>query len=157
MEVLATTNGGDGVRSAPIHCQTEQDGKLNVNFTKFNLSLKMNIVSHVSVNLFHSSRSASCCKSPRHGLRLNPCVMETTSAAKRCRNSLQCLYSSSKCGATSQQGMKITSDYPMNIIQTVNDSHPRRIVGTCISNKLLCNGLETWQVRLLGHCFNNHR
>uniref|UniRef100_A0A2A4JFW3 Down syndrome cell adhesion molecule-like protein Dscam2 n=1 Tax=Heliothis virescens TaxID=7102 RepID=A0A2A4JFW3_HELVI len=25
MEVLATTNGGDGVRSAPIHCQTEQD------------------------------------------------------------------------------------------------------------------------------------
>lgn len=27
MEVLATTNGGDGVRSAPIHCQTEQDGK----------------------------------------------------------------------------------------------------------------------------------
>lgn len=28
MEVLATTNGGDGVRSAPIHCQTEQDGKL---------------------------------------------------------------------------------------------------------------------------------
>ena len=26
MEVLATTNGGDGVRSAPIHCQTEQDG-----------------------------------------------------------------------------------------------------------------------------------
>lgn len=30
MEVLATTNGGDGVRSVPIHCQTEQDGeKLN--------------------------------------------------------------------------------------------------------------------------------
>lgn len=27
MEVLATTNGGDGVRSAPIHCQTEQDGE----------------------------------------------------------------------------------------------------------------------------------
>ncbi|KPI92824.1 Down syndrome cell adhesion molecule-like protein CG42256 [Papilio xuthus] len=25
MEVLATTNGGDGVRSAPIQCQTEQD------------------------------------------------------------------------------------------------------------------------------------
>ncbi|XP_059046528.1 cell adhesion molecule Dscam2 isoform X45 [Achroia grisella] len=25
MEVLATTNGGDGVRSTPIHCQTEQD------------------------------------------------------------------------------------------------------------------------------------
>ncbi|KAJ2950045.1 hypothetical protein O0L34_g11384 [Tuta absoluta] len=25
MEVLATTNGGDGVRAAPIHCQTEQD------------------------------------------------------------------------------------------------------------------------------------
>lgn len=29
MEVLATTNGGDGVRSAPIHCQTEQDGKIS--------------------------------------------------------------------------------------------------------------------------------
>lgn len=28
MEVLATTNGGDGVRSTPIHCQTEQDGEL---------------------------------------------------------------------------------------------------------------------------------
>lgn len=28
MEVLATTNGGDGVRSTPIHCQTEQDGKI---------------------------------------------------------------------------------------------------------------------------------
>lgn len=27
MEVLATTNGGDGVRSTPIHCQTEQDGR----------------------------------------------------------------------------------------------------------------------------------
>lgn len=26
MQVLATTSGGDGVRSAPIHCQTEQDG-----------------------------------------------------------------------------------------------------------------------------------
>uniref|UniRef100_A0AAG5D0N3 Down syndrome cell adhesion molecule-like protein Dscam2 n=1 Tax=Anopheles atroparvus TaxID=41427 RepID=A0AAG5D0N3_ANOAO len=25
MQVLATTSGGDGVRSAPIHCQTEQD------------------------------------------------------------------------------------------------------------------------------------
>ncbi|XP_060803989.1 cell adhesion molecule Dscam2 isoform X45 [Amyelois transitella] len=25
MEVLATTNGGDGVRASPIHCQTEQD------------------------------------------------------------------------------------------------------------------------------------
>ncbi|XP_053612853.1 cell adhesion molecule Dscam1 isoform X38 [Plodia interpunctella] len=25
MEVLATTNGGDGVRATPIHCQTEQD------------------------------------------------------------------------------------------------------------------------------------
>jgi hypothetical protein len=27
MQVLAFTSGGDGVRSAPIHCQTEQDGK----------------------------------------------------------------------------------------------------------------------------------
>lgn len=27
MQVLAFTNGGDGVRSSPIHCQTEQDGK----------------------------------------------------------------------------------------------------------------------------------
>ena len=25
---LATTSGGDGVRSAPIHCQTDQDSKL---------------------------------------------------------------------------------------------------------------------------------
>lgn len=25
MQVLAYTSGGDGVRSAPIHCQTEQD------------------------------------------------------------------------------------------------------------------------------------
>lgn len=30
MQVLATTSGGDGARSAPIHCQTEQDGKLNI-------------------------------------------------------------------------------------------------------------------------------
>lgn len=29
MQVLATTAGGDGVRSAPIHCQTEPDGKKN--------------------------------------------------------------------------------------------------------------------------------
>lgn len=28
MQVLATTAGGDGVRSVPIHCQTEPDGKL---------------------------------------------------------------------------------------------------------------------------------
>lgn len=28
MQVLAFTAGGDGVRSAPIHCQTEQDGEL---------------------------------------------------------------------------------------------------------------------------------
>ena len=28
MQVLATTSGGDGVRSPPIHCQTEQDGIL---------------------------------------------------------------------------------------------------------------------------------
>lgn len=27
MEVLAYTSGGDGVRTTPIHCQTEQDGK----------------------------------------------------------------------------------------------------------------------------------
>lgn len=27
MQVLAYTAGGDGVRSAPIHCQTEQDGE----------------------------------------------------------------------------------------------------------------------------------
>jgi hypothetical protein len=27
MQVLAFTSGGDGVRSPPIHCQTEQDGK----------------------------------------------------------------------------------------------------------------------------------
>lgn len=27
MQVLAFTSGGDGVKSAPIHCQTEQDGK----------------------------------------------------------------------------------------------------------------------------------
>lgn len=26
MQVLAYTSGGDGVKSAPIHCQTEQDG-----------------------------------------------------------------------------------------------------------------------------------
>jgi len=26
MQVLAFTNGGDGVRSSPIHCHTEQDG-----------------------------------------------------------------------------------------------------------------------------------
>lgn len=26
MEVLAYTSGGDGVRTTPIHCQTEQDG-----------------------------------------------------------------------------------------------------------------------------------
>lgn len=26
MQVLAFTSGGDGVRSTPIHCQTEQDG-----------------------------------------------------------------------------------------------------------------------------------
>ncbi|KAG4065278.1 hypothetical protein HA402_012720, partial [Bradysia odoriphaga] len=30
MQVLATTSGGDGVRSPPIHCQTEQDGKFSV-------------------------------------------------------------------------------------------------------------------------------
>lgn len=35
MEVLATTNGGDGVRSAPIHCQTEQDGKESFIFASF--------------------------------------------------------------------------------------------------------------------------
>jgi Fibronectin type III domain. len=29
MQVLAFTSGGDGVRSAPIHCQTEQDGMIN--------------------------------------------------------------------------------------------------------------------------------
>lgn len=28
MMVLAFTTGGDGVASSPIHCQTEQDGKL---------------------------------------------------------------------------------------------------------------------------------
>lgn len=28
MQVLAYTSGGDGVRSNPIHCQTEQDGNL---------------------------------------------------------------------------------------------------------------------------------
>lgn len=27
MEVLATTNGGDGVKAAPIYCQTEQDSE----------------------------------------------------------------------------------------------------------------------------------
>lgn len=27
MEILAYTSGGDGVRTTPIHCQTEQDGK----------------------------------------------------------------------------------------------------------------------------------
>jgi hypothetical protein len=27
MMVLAFTSGGDGVKSVPIHCQTEQDGK----------------------------------------------------------------------------------------------------------------------------------
>ena len=32
MQVLATTAGGDGVRSAPIHCQTEPDGKIFFNF-----------------------------------------------------------------------------------------------------------------------------
>ena len=26
MQVLAYTSGGDGVKSSPIHCQTEQDG-----------------------------------------------------------------------------------------------------------------------------------
>lgn len=33
MQVLATTSGGDGVRSTPIHCQTEQDGKFFRNKT----------------------------------------------------------------------------------------------------------------------------
>ena len=28
MQILAFTSGGDGVKSAPIHCQTEQDGNL---------------------------------------------------------------------------------------------------------------------------------
>lgn len=28
MQVLAFTSAGDGVRSQPIHCQTEQDGKI---------------------------------------------------------------------------------------------------------------------------------
>lgn len=27
MEILAYTSGGDGVRTTPINCQTEQDGK----------------------------------------------------------------------------------------------------------------------------------
>lgn len=27
MEILAYTSGGDGVRTSPINCQTEQDGK----------------------------------------------------------------------------------------------------------------------------------
>jgi hypothetical protein len=31
MQVLAFTSGGDGVRSAPIHCQTEQDGMIRRN------------------------------------------------------------------------------------------------------------------------------
>jgi len=31
MQVLAFTSGGDGVRSAPIHCQTEQDGMISQN------------------------------------------------------------------------------------------------------------------------------
>jgi hypothetical protein len=30
MQVLAFTSGGDGVKSAPIHCQTEQDGSENL-------------------------------------------------------------------------------------------------------------------------------
>jgi len=31
MQVLAFTSGGDGVRSVPIHCQTEQDGTISQN------------------------------------------------------------------------------------------------------------------------------
>jgi len=30
MQVLAFTSGGDGVKSAPIHCQTEQDGNRDI-------------------------------------------------------------------------------------------------------------------------------
>lgn len=33
MQVLATTAGGDGVRSTPIHCQTEPDGKYSLFIT----------------------------------------------------------------------------------------------------------------------------
>lgn len=32
IQVLASTSGGDGVRSQPIHCQTEQDGKIKLKF-----------------------------------------------------------------------------------------------------------------------------
>lgn len=32
MQVLAFTSGGDGVKSAPIHCQTEQDGEPRASF-----------------------------------------------------------------------------------------------------------------------------
>lgn len=35
MQVLAFTNGGDGVRSSQIHCQTEQDGENSVNLCFF--------------------------------------------------------------------------------------------------------------------------
>jgi hypothetical protein len=43
MQVLAFTAGGDGVRSVPIHCQTEQDGTKKTTYS-INILYKKTII-----------------------------------------------------------------------------------------------------------------
>jgi hypothetical protein len=59
MQVLAFTSGGDGVKSAPVSCHTEQDGSFF--FTLFYTVSKF-LTFNVHFITF-SSRRAFCCQS----------------------------------------------------------------------------------------------
>lgn len=93
MQVLAMTSGGDGVRSAPIHCQTEQDGKFPLFcFAPSNQTKKMfcaGFMLNFACFLFnsflfflHSSGSTNRCQSIGLQCSIDFSFMATTIPAK---------------------------------------------------------------------------
>lgn len=77
MQILAFTSGGDGVKSAPIHCQTEQDGS-------YTLPLFITLVHHafhsILISYHYSSRGSNRYQGSGHVCRLHPRLLASTNS-----------------------------------------------------------------------------
>lgn len=110
MQVLAFTSGGDGVKSAPIHCQTEQDGERRFSRTRKSSSFPNHIVL-----IIHSPRSAYRDQGSRHVVRIDPGFVETTQPTERRHHPVHRLHEGGQRGGAEQPEGAAQSAHPRGV------------------------------------------
>lgn len=84
MQVLAFTAGGDGVKSGPVACHTEQDGMYGIVVFQFHI--------FIGLRFCFSSRTTFCRQGFADDPRFHSGQLESSGVPQRCGQSVHRLY-----------------------------------------------------------------